>query len=628
MTATYDLLSDFPGGDDLLSQSPYWAIGIIPFSNQITYDPMNRDETGERSISAADTDALETNPRMVLTSEVTRISVVTAKGSHVSNMSLTLAPYANFLTIIHPGDWVVACILNSEDEGIRVANQMRNNQPVNNWKDGLKFVGRVNSIYKTTQVDQNGVKNIAFDVACVGNGELDSNIFYHPQLAKENSIPVSMLEFGVLVDEVTVGDTDSNESGSIDLNLILPKLFNTIFGVGAWSSARGLSSQPASPNTKYIIPQSLGNWLGIETTTLNDIFRLMIGLHHYQVVSGTDETTQKNPWTLFQPDGLEIANGYYKTGTRLTGYFALQTPPMQGTVWSILSTWLNDPLNEMYVTLRASNDRGKILPHLIVRQNPYSTNQAAAIIYDHKAKLEARKSDDYETLQLPKKSTTPTNYQASDYEASTVWNRSVSHADATDFLELPRWKINPALVLSERIGRGDAPRINFVSVSTTGYGSLVDPIGSFVRSPPIRDSLDIKRNGLRPYQVSVNGSLRDLRVAPQLWRDIMADIVMGTHLTLNGNIVLTGITAPIAVGDNAEVDNIVYHIEGVSHTAAIHFNGQKTFNTVLDLSHGVYDIDTTNTTPSRSDRFPVTGDSNKRLGTSQDHITATDEKNK
>ena len=49
-----------------------------------------------------------------------------------------------------------------------------------------------------------------------------------------------------------------------------------------------------------------------------------------------------------------------------------------------------------------------------------------------------------------------------------------------------------------------------------------------------------------------------------------------------------GIVDPIAVGDNLELDGVVYHIEQLAHTASISGqNGMKIFRTNISLSSGV-----------------------------------------
>jgi len=50
---------------------------------------------------------------------------------------------------------------------------------------------------------------------------------------------------------------------------------------------------------------------------------------------------------------------------------------------------------------------------------------------------------------------------------------------------------------------------------------------------------------------------------------------------------MKGLTLPISVGDNCEFNGIIYHIEGIQHTAKIGGKGERIFRTVLQLSSGV-----------------------------------------
>jgi hypothetical protein len=617
MAATYDLIRDFPGGDSLLNQTPYWVVGIVRFANQITYDPIKNDPTGDRSISISDNFAIEELDPLVLTSEVSQVQISSAKESHITTIALSLLPYKNFAAQIRPGDWVLACMVNSETKGLEIADRMRRRQPINRWSDGLKFVGRAGEPREIVSMDPNGTPNTMYSLQGFGFGELDSQLYYHPQLVKNQSTPVAMAEFGLFINDITNGTDGSVQQGTVEINLVIPKILSVVFGKGAWSNAVGGAESTASPNAKYLLPVTVGRWLGIDTQTYNDILRPMIGLHHYQTVHGSRSDSTQSPWSLFQPDGLTIDNGTLKTGTPLVGWFPLAPPASQGTVWSMLSGFQNAPLNEMYTTLRATQD-GNILPHLIVRQLPYSTNAAKAIVADFKAQAQA----DEQASLIAEQNGVIANGSIDKETGELAWNRAVSHADATDFLELPRWKIHPSMIYQSNLGRSESMRVNFVHVAATGYGVLTDEVGGFVRAPPVRDSLDIKRSGLKPYMASTNSTLRDLQRAPGLWRDLMADILMCQHLTLNGSVVCVGIQAPIAVGDNAEYNGIVYHIESINHVASIQSSGQRSFQTILSISHGVYDKEGKGMATDRSDRFPGVKEDQTDLGFNLRNITS------
>ena len=108
----------------------------------------------------------------------------------------------------------------------------------------------------------------------------------------------------------------------------------------------------------------------------------------------------------------------------------------------------------------------------------------------------------------------------------------------------------------------------------------------------VADTADITRAGLRPYVLTssfdwpnVKGD--SLTFHAPTWARLLADSLVGGHLKMNGTVTCAGIQAPIACGDNFEIDGIVYHIESVMHTMSIDSSGKKKFRTTLQLSNGI-----------------------------------------
>jgi hypothetical protein len=578
MAATYDLTRDFDSGDELTQQAPYWVVGIVRFAHQATYDPQTR-----ASISESDDLAMEErDPPLVLTSEVTQMRVASSKDSHVSNLGLNITAAMNMLTEAMPGDWVVGCMLNSETQGKKVAQAMREKKAINGWKDGLKFLGKVSGCRKAIAAAPNGTIRTSYSVQAVGFGEFDSLLFFHPQLQQQNALPASLEQFGTLIKDIVSGTDRSVVGNAVDINKVLPKLVEVVFGQGAWNSAPGILSKSqgaisASPNTRYLVPATVFKWLGLERAkTYNDLLYVLTGVQHYRTVENASGNT--DGWTLFQPDGLTADdNGdVLRTPVPLIGWFPLSAPPMQASVWDLLSGYTNPPLNEMYIALKADSE-GDIFPHLVVRQTPYTSPAVRGAISQWKGEAEAEKARLSQLYSQP--------------SGRVVPPLASQDADATDFLELPRWKLpnTPGRIIihSADIGRSDGLRFNMVHVSGTGMGTLTDEVGSFLRAPPVVDTLDIKRHGVRPYMTGINCVLRDQARGPQVWRDVMADVVMGQHLRLSGQFVCVGIQAPIATGDNLEFDNLALHIEGVVHLGSVNENGERSFRTILQVSHGV-----------------------------------------
>jgi hypothetical protein len=602
--ATYDLGIGLGSGDSLQTLTPYWVVGICRFANPVTWDPTTRS-----SISDDDDFALQEREPLVLSSSVINLTVSAAKESHVTNLNMTCIPDRDYLSEIMTGDWVVCCLVSGDDKGLEIEQKMIALEPVNKWSDGLKFIGKVKSNRKRIERDRGtGQLHVQYSIQAVGFGEFDTQLFYHPQLERDQITPASLHEFGILVKDIVTGSDDSINGGTVDINKILPKISQTVFGKGAWADtlqdrlgdksklisgfdrATGkepdVSRIPPSPNSRYLVPETIMRWLGVKGNTFSDLLSILIGLQHYQDTKNVNQSTTKEPWGMFLPDGLRSDSGVLRTSSPLMGWFPLNPPNTNVAVWSFLSSYMNAPLNEMYVALRGSPG-GDILPTLVIRQLPYSTSGVKGVLAAHQAEFNSWADAQDEIVNRPVyvgKVKGRHTFKASD---KTPYRPTIRSAEATEFLELPRWVIPPSIIYMVDIGRSDALRFNMVHVSGTGQGVPVDENGNFVRAAPVQDNLDIKRNGLHPYMPSINCMLKDLTRGPRIWRDLMADVVMGQHLTLTGQITCRGIVEPVAPGDNVELEGVVFHVESITHTASIGNDGSRSFQTVMALSHGV-----------------------------------------
>jgi hypothetical protein len=102
------------------------------------------------------------------------------------------------------------------------------------------------------------------------------------------------------------------------------------------------------------------------------------------------------------------------------------------------------------------------------------------------------------------------------------------------------------------------------------------------------DDPDILKHGLRPFIANSNHDFpRNGEFQSPNWARLKADMLFGQHMKLNGTVKCVGIYEPIPVGDNAQIGDVVYHIESVTHMASISPTGTKKFETILQLSSGV-----------------------------------------
>jgi hypothetical protein len=265
----------------------------------------------------------------------------------------------------------------------------------------------------------------------------------------------------------------------------------------------------------------------------------LFGIQQYAAGSAQTVSAGMNPINIGTVEGR-----FTQTISHCKGE-SLQKPEYwnQVKVWSILNQFINSPLNELYSCFRLAAN-GRVMPTLVYRQIPFT-------------------NDDFKN----------------------------GGVEVTRFMNLPRWKINPALVYSVDIGRDEAARINFVQYF--GRTSLSNGQWGTSEETAARNYLfdidDVKRSGLRPYVVSSNFDIthKDQEYASPKWARIVGDSLIGGHLKLNGTLECAGLLDPIAVGDNLEFDGVVYHIEEVAHSCSISPEGMRMFRTKLSLSNGL-----------------------------------------
>lgn len=555
MPHTFDLDKHYAGPDGLVSQSPFWFVGIVRFKEAVTYDRKKR--KSKESIVAFDE-----VPPLIISGQCNQLTVMTSKNSYVSNLQALFEPGAyNILSQAKPGDWVFAWMLADEYKGRQVLKAVRENKAANGFWDGIKFMGRVQGVRKRKVVDhERGTARLNYLLTASGFSEFGYSVFYEPHLLKDNIAGGHLDAFGLAVtDIVAEKDTSVQDGGLIDINKMMPALTKLLFGeTGAYAKSGAIQdpaggSIPAAPQGALHIPKTAAKWLGMPNATVYDhILTRAFGVQQYSPHGGAMLEGSKSPWTGFLPEST----------LPLRGQFSLVMPPiMNQPFWTVLNQFLNAPVNEMYTALRA-NKEGRVLPTLVIRQIPFS-------------RTEPQGADDDTTAK----------YMDDKMGSDPDWMTGKAH---TKFLSLPRWKLTDAMVQTADLGRSDALRVNYVHIGgVPAAGTAVDEVGMFVRCPPLRDDSDISRAGMRPYQATVNCTFKDVVIGPALWRDIIADVMMTQHLTLTGSIQTYGIDLPISPGDNLEYEGGVFHIESATHSCFLDMEGRRQFISQFQVSNGV-----------------------------------------
>lgn len=511
--------------------SPAWVLTFVRWQNRDTFRTGGTSGTEVRDPEVVENDCLQ-------------VTTTVTKGSLTPSMSATLVMTdKNYVASIAPGDFVMVNMLNWESEARRVADNARAKKPINGPDDGFNGVFKVQGVRRMIQVDPNtGTKIVLFRINGFAFTEYNNTIYFNPYLIDTNQDPKNQLLFASFIGR----DWHNlvNSKGITNVQDVIATLIQSFIGAGITNQGRfEKNGTLKSPNVHFFIPQLVGALLGVSgAKAAKDIYIHVFGIQNY--VSGSKQTLSAG----FNPQGGNMRqkfNRIYYTGTPCGGDTFLK-PEYWNNIktWAILNQYTNAPLNEIFTCFRISPD-GFVMPTVVFRQIPF-TNE------DFKSNL-----------------------------------------PVTKFMNLPRWNIDPALIFNQDIGRDEAARINFVQYfgkSTVGAAGA-DISEEIARGNYSYDIDDVQRSGLRPFVVTTQfdePTATNKEHRSPGWAKIIGDALIGGHLKMNGHITCAGIVDPIAVGDNLELDNTVYHIEEVSHNCSVNIQtGQKMFRTTIGLSSGV-----------------------------------------
>jgi hypothetical protein len=520
------------GQERLVHQtSPAWVLTFVRWANRDTY----RYTSNVRA-----PDSFQVKDPMVVVNDCVQVTTTQSKATHTPMMSAMFKPGdINYETAIAPGDFVFLNIVDWNDYAQRIAERALNRQPINGEHDGFKGVFKVQSVRKMLAINpETGIKQLMFQIQAYGMTELNNSIYFNDQVIPPDQQGKTLLFFDRIGASINSLITKKGQN----VQEIVKTLAKLCLGTGPSDLGKtDKAGNVISPNSIFLIPSLVGELLGIKNAkSVLDIYRFIFGIQEYAGGSVKELAKGLNPSNLQNTTGSFLQTNKPCTGTT----FIRVEYWNQVTAWSLLQQYANLPINEMFASFKLNPD-GKIMPTVTYRQIPFTTES---------------------------------------FKGSAV----------TRFLNLPRWRISPAMIYDLNLGRDEVARINYVQVfGRTNIGQDV----RFLMSEQIRlgnfkiDEGDIKRNGLRPWIISNNfdfptESTKQSTLAPY-WASLMADSIMGGHLKMNGHIKCAGIEEPIAPGDNLELDDVVYHIETVTHVASCTLDGKKRFETILELSNGV-----------------------------------------
>jgi hypothetical protein len=559
----YELAKDYGSLSDqkYISVSPYWVIAVIRLGQPITFS--RKDNKSNSSAVAGGYQRIDTP--LVITDDCIGLSIESKKSSHVKSLSATLKHTdVNYLSAngLLPGDWVLAWIVNDKTSFDNLTQDIKNRKKCCGFDSGLKFVGRAHSIRKTVSADPtSGTKTATYSLQAIGFEEIDSLFYYNTGVAHssvESDLRKWLGDVGVPLEKF-LKDTIQAKAGQAQDNAgdLISFVFNAIVGEGFKGANIATDNAKNKLRAKniidapyaYLVPRDVGLLLGLDTTEgtktstvfgYADICKTLIGLQKY---TNLDKVTDVKKALFPDLDDKSTKSRMFTTESLKGTWIPVQPSFINKSLWSIISQFLNDAINEMYTTLKWDPRTESICPMLVVRQIPFSTEAAK------------------ETKVFP----------------------------LTRFMSLPRWRIDPLMVWAFDVGRSNATRTNFTLITTdvSQVAEREDESRTMVRNHPIFDTTDMARSGVKGQLKTINCGVRDGLYGPRSWMSAIADWSFDSYLTLNGTMQCVGIQTPISEGDNIEFEGVVYHIEGITHECRIGNGGMKMFHTTLALSNGM-----------------------------------------
>lgn len=555
--------------------SPTWVLTFVRWSVRDTLRALGGTVQADPTRSTSYTgnihpELLSVRRTLVVENDCVQLSVTSNKGTLTPSMNAVLVETdVNYSTSVAPGDFVFVNILNWEQDARRIATiaNGQNPQPngpqpagnINGPNDGFKGVFKVQSVRKTITMDaETGLKRVLIRIDGYAFTEFNNMIYFNPYLARDTwgTDKDGLLFISNISTDYAKLITPQNNPYCQD---VIRYLIMSFIGKGLTDQGTTYAAgSPVTANTQFYVPPQVGRLLGVPgAAAAKDIYNYLFGVQLYS--SNPNQSLQRgmNPSNLVSPSKT---NGFQYTNILCEGQTLLKPEYWnQTSTWSILNQYTNSPLNELYACFRISSN-GYVMPTLVFRQIPFTSDYFG---------------------------------QAEPFTLKDI--------NVTKFSSLPRWKMSSAYVYNSDIGRDEAARINFVQFYVQPPGEIKPDFwisAQTVNKNYVHDINDVMRSGLRPSIITSN--FEDLTITSpikigRVWANIIGDALIGAHLKMNGTIECVGIVDPITVGDNLEFDDIVFHIEEVTHMCSINpQTGIKSFRTNLKLSHGV-SVSTTST---------------------------------
>jgi len=488
-------------------------------------------------------------------SDILSCGVSKTKTSPAGTFNVVLASAdINYHHIIHPGDHAIIWMRRDRVYPIKKNGTKIDKSIANNKVDsGLKMYGIVTDVRRVFQTMPNGKKLLRYRISGIDFSYfLSLDVYYHSQLADQ------LKDFKVF-QATAVGLTSAKD---LTPDVIVKELMKLFLGLGPSQMQKGTAERSRVVNDLLVLPSDIQEVFDASkikstdkmapytrsTGTFTDILVPQLGIAQYD--KGDIE-----PKKLLKLSGFKILNIGVGTAQPL---------------WSILKSYSNRMLNEMFVDLKVKKvgDEFKLFPTFVLRQIPF-TSSAAKIEFKKRKKL-----------------------------------------DTTSFIELPSIKIPERCIINESIGRSEHERFNLIEIFgyglqpgvfslgfQTGFGNYAIDKNSVRRHGP-RTMID--RSDFHYPAESDRKKHPSYGSLIPIWINLLADWWLGMHMYETGTFELIGVQEPLSIGDNLYIireagTDEIYHIESYEHMYKIEPSvGKKSFRTVVKVTRG-----------QRVDEYPV-----------------------
>ena len=528
--------------------SPAYMLTFLRWSERDTVNFSNK--------NTADYSFLNTRPPLVVVSDCINLNVSSSKSSHIHQASMILlGGDINYATAVAPGDFVFINMLDSDEKLFGSGRGPNNADPdslytrasgakqINGAHDGFKGVFKIHAVRKIFQTTPEGVKTLHYQITAAAFTEFNQVVYFNPYIT-----------FAGQQDQQRATDTLNRLATAewAERTKVVNNLGSAFIGLIGFLIGNGFDEDYAPQkkevvknfNQSFLMPTKATSLMGLRSKSARPItasmfFNYFVGIQKYNKAEKATLSKGLNP--SYTTDGT-----YFRSKEDPPGVTILQAEPWaQVTAWSILQQYSNSLLNEMYTSFKLTPNN-KVMPCVVFRQKPFTSSSF----------------------------------------------KKENSTSVTEFLSLPRWNLNANIIYTMSLGRDEVARVNFVHIVTKTRN--VDLQSEAAQQASVgaqrMNSDDIMRNGLRPFIASCDfdfPSDDNKRNNAIPWNKLVYDWLANGHLKENGTVQTVGIEEPIAVGDNCQIDNTVYHIEGIDHVMQINAAGSKNFQTTIKLSYGV-----------------------------------------